>query len=90
MPQADSHAAATKEQLTYQGFLSELLLAEVDDRDRRSPLRRIKSGGFPREKWLADFDFDQNPSINPATIIETDTDSYRLAHSRAWAGRMIT
>ena len=27
---------ATKEQLTYQGFLAELLLAEVDDRDRRS------------------------------------------------------
>lgn len=43
----DAVTAATKEQLTYQGFLAELLLAEVDDRDRRSTLRRIKSAGFP-------------------------------------------
>lgn len=64
----DAVTAATKEQLTYQGFLAELLLAEVDDRDRRSTLRRIKSAGFPREKWLADFDFTANPNINPATI----------------------
>ena len=65
--------AATKEQLTYQGFLAELLLTEVDDRDRRSTLRRIKSAGFPRDKWLADFDFTANPNINPATINELAT-----------------
>ena len=35
--------AATKDQLTYTGFLAELLLAEVDDRDRRSTLRRVKA-----------------------------------------------
>lgn len=69
----DAVAAATKEQLTYQGFLAELLLAEVDDRDRRSTLRRIKSAGFPREKWLADFDFTANPNINPATVNELAT-----------------
>ena len=69
----DAVTAATKEQLTYQGFLAELLLAEVDDRDRRSTLRRIKSAGFPREKWLADFDFTANPNINPATINELAT-----------------
>jgi len=60
--------AAEKEQLTYQGFLAELLLAECDDRDRRSSVRRVKSAGFPRNKWLADFDYDANPNINPATI----------------------
>lgn len=69
----DAVTAATKEQLTYQGFLAELLLAEVDDRDRRSTLRRIKSAGFPRVKWLADFDFTANPNINPATINELAT-----------------
>ena len=69
----DAVTAATKEQLTYQGFLAELLLAEVDDRDRRSTLRRIKSAGFPREKWLANFDFTANPNINPATINELAT-----------------
>lgn len=60
--------AAQKEQLTYQGFLAELLLAECDDRDRRSSVRRVNAAGFPRQKWLGDFDFDANPNINPATI----------------------
>ncbi len=86
--------------LTYQGFLAELLLAECDDRARRRSIRRVKAAGFPREKWLGDFEFDANPNINPATIhslcaaivdrltfgghiIETGTDSYRLAHTLA-------
>jgi len=60
--------AAEKEQLSYQGFLAELLLAECDDRDRRSSVRRVKAAGFPRDKWLGDFDFDVNPNVNPATI----------------------
>ncbi|WP_431030803.1 IS21-like element helper ATPase IstB [Plantibacter sp. RU18] len=59
---------AEKEQLTYQGFLAELLLAECDDRDRRSSVRRVSAANFPREKWLGDFDYDANPNINPATI----------------------
>lgn len=61
-------AAAEKEQLTYRGFLAELLLAECDDRARRRTARRVKAASFPREKWLGDFDFDANPSVNPATI----------------------
>lgn len=61
-------AAATKDQLTYSGFLAELLLAEVDDRDRRSTARRVKIAGFPREKYLEDFDHDANPNINPALV----------------------
>jgi DNA replication protein DnaC len=28
----------------------------------------VKSAGFPRDKWLGDFDFDANPNINPATV----------------------
>ena len=63
---------AEKEQLTYQGFLAELLLAECDDRTRRRSIRRVKAAGFPRDKWLADFDFDANPNINPATIHTLD------------------
>ncbi|TSD93248.1 AAA family ATPase [Skermania sp. ID1734] len=64
----DTLVAATKEQLTYQGFLAELLLAECDDRARRRSIRRVKAAGFPRPKWLSDFDFDANPNINAATI----------------------
>jgi len=62
----DIAAAAQREQLSYWGFLAELLLAECDDRDRRRSARRIKGAGFPREKWLSDF--DANPAINAATI----------------------
>lgn len=60
--------AAEREQLSYRGFLAELLLAECDDRARRRSARRVKAAGFPREKWLADFDFDANPHVNAATI----------------------
>ncbi len=62
--------AATKDQLTYQGFLAELLLAEVDDRDHRATARRVKTARFPRPKWLGDFDFTANEAINPATVHE--------------------
>lgn len=61
-------AVAGKEQLSYQGFLAEILLAECDDRDRRSSIRRVKSANFPRDKWLGDFDYEENPNINQATI----------------------
>ncbi len=60
--------AAERQQLTYRGFLAELLLAECDDRDRRRAERRIRAAGFPRDKWLQDFDFDANPDVNPAMI----------------------
>jgi len=58
-------AAAERDQLTYRGFLAELLMAECEDRDQRRTVRRIKEAGFPRSKSLADFDYDANPNINP-------------------------
>src|SRR5215467_6536160 len=61
-------AAAEREQMTYRGFLAELLIAECEDRDRRRSERRIRAAGFPRQKALKDFAFDANPSVNPATI----------------------
>lgn len=39
--------AAAREQMTYRGFLAELLLAECDDRARRRSERRIKAAAFP-------------------------------------------
>ena len=33
---------ASKEQLTYQGFLAELLLAKCDEPDRHSSIRRVR------------------------------------------------
>ena len=59
---------ASNQQMSYRGFLAELLLAECDDRARRRSERRIKAAGFPREKSLRPFDFPANPNIDPATI----------------------
>ena len=60
--------AAGREQLSYRAFLSELLLAECDDREGRRAARRVHEAGFPRPKTLEQFDFAANPAINPATI----------------------
>ncbi len=54
--------------MTYRGFLAELLMAECDDRARRRSERRIKAAGFPWNKSLRTFDFDANPTIDPAVI----------------------
>lgn len=59
---------AAKDQMTYRGFLAELLMTECDDRARRRSERRIKAAGFPRDKSLRTFDFDANSNIDPAVI----------------------
>lgn len=65
--------AATREQMTYRAFLSELLLAECDDRDERRRARRVHDAGFPRDKRIEEFDFDANKSISPAVIHQLST-----------------
>ncbi|ELB91933.1 IstB domain-containing protein ATP-binding protein [Rhodococcus wratislaviensis IFP 2016] len=48
----DMLTVAHKEQLTYEGFLADLLRAECDDRARRRSIRRVKAAGFPaRNGW---------------------------------------
>ena len=64
----DLAEAASREQMSYRGFLAELLMSECDDRARRRSERRIKAAGFPREKSLRAFDYDANPNIDAATI----------------------
>ncbi|WP_281259436.1 IS21-like element helper ATPase IstB [Actinomadura meyerae] len=59
---------AARDQMTYRGFLAELLMAECDDRNRRRSERRIKAAAFPRQKTLREFDYEANPNIDPATI----------------------
>ncbi len=60
--------AAEREHLTYRGFLAELFMTECEERDRRRSDRQIKAAGFPRSKWLADFDYTANPMVNPAVV----------------------
>lgn len=69
----DIAAAAGREQLSYLGFLAELVMAECEDRDQRRAARRIHDAGFPRDKRIAEFDFDANPNINPALINQLAT-----------------
>nr|WP_269433546.1 ATP-binding protein [Nonomuraea sp. SBT364] len=61
-------AAAPRGQLSYLGFLAELLMAECDYRARKAADRRIKMARFPRQKSLREFDFDANPNVDPAVI----------------------
>ncbi|MEW2471506.1 ATP-binding protein [Streptomyces sp. NPDC046994] len=62
----DPATTTAREQMTYSGFLTELLMAENDDRARRRSEHRIKAADFPRQKALRDF--DTNSSIDAATI----------------------
>ncbi|MGW2865520.1 IS21-like element helper ATPase IstB [Streptomyces sp. NPDC001205] len=65
---ADTVTRAEREHLSYRGFLAELLMAECEDRDRRRSERRIRAAGFPRSKWLSDFDYSANPNVTPALV----------------------
>jgi len=53
---------------SYRAFLSELLLAECDEREQLRAARRVHEAGFPRPKNLADFDFSANRAIDAASI----------------------
>jgi DNA replication protein DnaC len=64
----DLAEAAARDQMTYRGFLAELLMAECDDRARRRSERRIKAATFPRDKSLRAFDFDANSNVDPAVV----------------------
>jgi DNA replication protein DnaC len=66
-------AAAQREQLSYLGFLAELVMAECDERDKRRAARRIYDAGFPRDKRIEEFDFAANANVNPAIIHQLAT-----------------
>jgi hypothetical protein len=63
---SEALAVAGKEQLTYQGFLAELLLAECDDRDRRSSIRRVKAANFPPKYMARRLRFRRQPEHKPS------------------------
>ena len=60
---------ATQQQWSYEGYLATLIAAEIDRRSRNRRQRRIKEARFPLTKELADFDFDQIPTLNQAMIL---------------------
>jgi DNA replication protein DnaC len=61
---------ATKGQLSYTDFLTQLLEAEVDARYERTTLSRVRLAHFPFAKTLADFDFSFQPSSDQRKLKE--------------------
>ncbi|RKS77586.1 DNA replication protein DnaC [Motilibacter peucedani] len=70
---AEIATAAEREQLSYLGFLAELVMAECDDRDTRRAARRLAAAGFPRDKRVDEFDFAANPIVTAAVINQLAT-----------------
>ena len=73
---AEIAADSQREQLSYLGFLAELVMLECEDRDKRSSARRIAAAGFPRTKILEDFDFTANPSVPAAVVNQLATGAW--------------
>src|SRR6516225_5378869 len=63
-------AAAARQQISYKGFLVELLSVECDDREARRKARLVREAAFPRPKRIEDFDYAANPNV-PAALIHT-------------------
>ena len=59
---------AEREHHTYLAYLEALLIAEVEERERRVVGRRLMEGHLPRIKTLDEFDFSQTPSVSAANI----------------------
>ena len=59
---------AEREHHTYLAYLEALLIAEVEERERRVVGRRLMEAHLPRIKTLDEFDFSQTPSVSAANI----------------------
>jgi DNA replication protein DnaC len=55
---------AIKEQQTHVQYLTMLLGAEVEDRERRAVEKRLREARLPRHKTIEEFDFSQSPQIS--------------------------
>ncbi|MET9041744.1 ATP-binding protein [Streptomyces sp. NPDC059687] len=58
---------AMKDQMSYRGFLAELLMAECEDRARRRGAAD-RGGELPAREVPPDLRFEANPKIDAATI----------------------
>ena len=67
---------AQREQHSYLGYLEALLLAELDERERKTIERRLTDAHLPRVKTLDEFDFGQAPTLSPTRIGELAEGGY--------------
>ncbi len=71
---------ATKQQQTHAQYLNQLLLTEVEDRERRVVEKRLREARLPRHKTLEEFDFSQSPQLSATQVHQLATGDY-LARS---------
>ena len=59
---------AEQEHHSYLAYLEALLIAELEERERRVVGRRLLDAHLPRVKTQGEFDFSQTPLVSPASI----------------------
>jgi DNA replication protein DnaC len=52
----------------YLGYLEALLQAELEEREQKTVVRRIKEAHLPKVKTLEEFDFGKTPALSPSKI----------------------
>jgi DNA replication protein DnaC len=67
---------AVRKKQSHRSYLEALLEAEVEERDRRAVIRRIKEAHFPAVKTLEEFDFQSTPHISAALIKKLSEGEY--------------
>lgn len=67
---------AAQKQWSYESYLATLIEQEVERRTRNRRQRLIKEAHFPLSKEIADFDFEQIPSLNKQMILSLTQGTY--------------
>jgi len=67
---------ADREQQGYLGYLEALLQAELEEREQKTIIRRIKEAHLPKVKTLEEFDFSQAPAISVSKVRELAEGGY--------------
>ena len=67
---------AVRKKQSHLSYLEALLEAEVEERDRRAVIRRIKEAHFPAVKTLEAFDFSAVPQIPVALVKKLSEGEY--------------
>jgi DNA replication protein DnaC len=61
---------ARREQWTYETFLERALAAEIEGREQKATVRRLKAARFPSKKTLDAFDFSFQPTLSERRLWE--------------------
>lgn len=63
-------ATARREQWTYETMVERALAAELDGREQKANVRRLKAARIPSKKTLEGFDFSFQPSLSQRRMLE--------------------